>query len=53
MGRFFWNLANIMWIVALIGHWFTADKLDTIYGMCLAIGLMVISNRMIEDGKKS
>ena len=51
MGRIFWFIAQLMWIATLVGHWFTTDKIDTIYGMCVSIGLMIISNRMIEDAK--
>jgi hypothetical protein len=52
MGRIFWIIAQLMWIATLVGHWFTTDKIDTIYGMCVALGLMIIANRMIEDNKK-
>jgi hypothetical protein len=53
MGRYFWGVAIIMWFAALVGHWFTSDEFDPLFMLCAAIGLMIISNRMIEDGKKS
>lgn len=55
LGQIFWIIvqiiAQLMWISALVGHWFVNDKIDTIYALCLAIGLMLISNRMIDDAK--
>jgi len=51
MGRILLIIAQLMWIATIIGHWFTTDKIDTIYGMCVSIGLMIISNRMIDDKK--
>lgn len=50
MGRFLWIVGNILWWVVLINYWFAADKLDAIYGLCVAIGLMLISHQYIEDG---
>ena len=52
LGRIFWFIAQLMWIGALVGHWFVNDKIDTIYSLCLAIGLMLISSRMIDDAKE-
>ena len=52
LGRFFWISAQIMWISALAGHWFVNDKIDTVYSLCVAIGLMLMANRMIDDAEK-
>lgn len=51
LGKICWDIAKLMWISALVGHWFVNNKMDTIYSLCLAIGLMLISNRMIDEAK--
>ena len=51
LGRVFWLCAQLMWISAIVGHWIVDNKIDTIYGLCIAIGLMLISSRMIDDAQ--
>ena len=44
LGRIIWFVAEVVWLLALVGHFLTVDKLDTIYLLCLAIGGMLMGN---------
>lgn len=51
IGRFVWFVALVVWIITLANSFVLDDRLRTIDGMCLVIGLMLIGNRMIDDSK--
>lgn len=52
VGWTLWIMAQLMWIGALVGHWFIDNKINTIYVLCIAIGLMLTSGRIIDNTKK-
>ena len=52
LGQIFGAVAVLIYIGAIMGQWLASDKIDAIYLLCVAIGLMLISNRMINDAKE-
>ena len=51
LGRIFWLCSQLMWLVAIVGHWFIDNKINSIYMLSMTIGLMFISNRTIDDAQ--
>ena len=51
IGRIFLVIAQLTWGIAIVGNWFVNNKIDSIYLMCIAIGLMLISSHIIDYAK--
>ena len=51
IGRIFLVIAQLTWGIAIVGNWFVDNKIDSIYLMCIAIGLMLISSHIIDYAK--
>lgn len=56
IGRFFFVVSQVIWVVVVLRPLFDDSKtsivLLDIYLLCIAIGMMLLSNRMIDDAKE-